>query len=99
MNIPPPRAVFDPTAARVEREFKHARPLIGCRFDPSGRFLFVTAEDDTVQRFDLLTGAKVALAGHQSWARGLALVRGADAPPKKERESGFAGLLGGGAAA
>ena len=30
---------LDPTAARVEREFRHASPLLGCRFDPSGRFL------------------------------------------------------------
>jgi WD40 repeat protein len=74
MNIPPPRAVFDPLAARVEREFKHTRPLIGCRFDPSGRFLFASAEDDSIQRFDLLTGAKTTLAGHESWVRGLAFV-------------------------
>jgi WD40 repeat protein len=64
----------DPTAARLEREFKHGRPLIGCRFDPSGRFLFVSSEDDSIQRFDLLTGAKTALAGHASWARGMAFV-------------------------
>src|SRR5215510_7271290 len=74
MSIPPPRLVFDPTAARVEREFKHTRALVGCRFDPSGRFLFATAEDDTVQRFDLLTGAKTTFAGHESWARGLTFV-------------------------
>jgi WD40 repeat protein len=71
MNIPPPRPVFDPAAARVERELKHARPLVGCRFDPSGRFLFVSAEDDSIQRFDLLTGAKATLAGHESWVRGV----------------------------
>lgn len=79
MSIPPPHLAFDPTAARVERELKHGKPLIGCRFDPSGRFLFVTAEDDTVQRFDVSTGAKTALVGHTSWARGLAFIRGADA--------------------
>ena len=31
---------IDPTAARVEREFAHGSPIVGCRFDPSGRFLF-----------------------------------------------------------
>ncbi|HEX4610390.1 MAG TPA: hypothetical protein VH092_19525, partial [Urbifossiella sp.] len=65
---------LDPTAARVEREFKYASPLIGCRFDPTGRFLFATAQDNSVQRFDLLTGARTPLAGHASWARGLAAV-------------------------
>ncbi len=64
----------DPTAARLERELKHPRPLIGCRFDPSGRFVFASSEDDTIQRFDLLTGAKTALLGHKSWVRGLAFV-------------------------
>ncbi|QEL18362.1 WD40 repeat domain-containing protein [Limnoglobus roseus] len=64
----------DPTKARVLTEFKHARPLIGCRFDPTGRYLFASAEDDTVQRFDLLTREKTALVGHTSWVRGLAFV-------------------------
>lgn len=65
---------FNPTAARLVRELKHGKPLIGCRFDPSGRFLFVAAQDDTVQRLDLLTGAKTAFVGHTSWVRGLAFV-------------------------
>src|SRR3954469_13743130 len=80
MSIPPPRLVFDPTAARVERELKHGRALVGCRFDPSGRFLFVSAEDDSVQRFDLVTGAKTALVGHKSWVRGMAFVAPKTAP-------------------
>ena len=65
---------IDPTAARLERELKHTRPLIGCRFDPSGRFLFASSEDDAIQRFDLLTGAKTTLAGHRSWVRGMTFV-------------------------
>lgn len=85
MEIPPPRRVFDPTAARLERELKHTRPLVGCRFDPSGRFLFASAEDDSVQRFDLLTGAKTAFVGHASWVRGMAFARGADPRPFEER--------------
>ncbi|HEY1187782.1 MAG TPA: hypothetical protein VGE74_09000 [Gemmata sp.] len=98
-DVPPPRRVFDPPAARVERELKHARPLIGCRFDPSGRFLFVSAEDDTIQRFDLLTGAKVALAGHESWVRGLAFVAAEPEPAGAARPSlsALQGALGFGA--
>jgi WD40 repeat protein len=64
----------DPTAARLERELKHTRPLIGCRFDPSSRFVFASSEDDSIQRFDLLTGTKTALLGHKSWGRGMAFV-------------------------
>ena len=67
-------ATVDPTNARIEREFKHPRPLIACRFDPSGRFLFAAAEDSTVQRFDLLTGAVAAFTGHRSWVRALAFL-------------------------
>ena len=37
--------MIDPTLARIERELKHTSPLIGCRFDPSGKFLFATAYD------------------------------------------------------
>jgi WD40 repeat protein len=70
---------FDPAAVKLEREFKHARPLIGCRFDPSGRFLFVSAEDDTIQRYDLLTGTKTAFVGHTSWVRGMAFLGSAHA--------------------
>ena len=66
--------MIDPTLTKLEREFKHPSPLIGCRFDPTGRFLFASAQDNTIQRFDLLTGSKVALAGHASWVRGMALL-------------------------
>jgi hypothetical protein len=72
---------LDPTATRVEREFRHTSPLLGCRFDPSGRFLFATAQDNTIQRFDIVTGAKTALLGHTGWARGLAFVGPASARP------------------
>ena len=65
---------IDPTATRVSVEFKHTRPLIGCRFDPSGRFLFVSSEDNSLQRYDLLTGQKTAFVGHQSWVRGIAFL-------------------------
>lgn len=59
---------------RLLMDLKHGRPLVGCRFDPSGRFLFASSEDDTIVRFDLLTREKVALAGHSSWVRGMAFV-------------------------
>jgi WD40 repeat protein len=93
MSIPPPRAVLDPAAVRLERDFKHARPLVGCRFDPSGRFLFVSSEDDSIQRYDLLTGTKTALTAHTSWVRGMAFVApGRNAPPdlaawKKQKDA------------
>ena len=73
-SLSPRSPTINPTAARIEREFKHPSPLIGCRFDPSDRFLFATAQDNTILRYDLLTGTKTVLAGHQGWSRGLAFV-------------------------
>ncbi len=69
-----PHHPIDPAAARVEREWKQRSPLVGCRFDPTGRFLFASAEDSTIRRFDLLTGAQAILAGHASWVRGMAFL-------------------------
>ena len=88
---------LDPTAARVEREFKHTSPLIGCRFDPSGRFLFATAQDNSIQRFDLVTGARTALVGHASWARGLAFAA-AGTPRVVDIEKALAVTAAGGGA-
>ncbi len=62
----------DPAATHVARELKYARPLINCRFDPSGQFVFAATEDNSVQRWDLATGEKTALVAHASWVRPLA---------------------------
>jgi WD40 repeat protein len=66
--------VIEPTHCRPAREFKHASPLIGCRFDPTGRFLFASAQDNTLQRFDLFTGKTASFVGHKSWVRGMAFL-------------------------
>ncbi len=39
-----------PEKTHIAREYTHARPLIACRFDPRGRYVYASAEDDTVQR-------------------------------------------------
>ena len=67
-----PQPPIDPATARVEREWKQPSSLIGCRFDPTGRFLFASAQDSTICRYDLLTGTQTTLAGHASWVRGMA---------------------------
>jgi WD40 repeat protein len=63
---------IDPAQARAAGEHKHGSPLIACRFDPSGRFVFAAAQDNSIQRVALEGGKKVALAGHKSWVRALA---------------------------
>jgi WD40 repeat protein len=67
-------AKVDPAQTRMVQELKHSRPLIGCRFDPSGRFVFAGSEDNTIQRWELATGKKTDLVGHKSWVRGLAFL-------------------------
>lgn len=68
------KPAIDITATRILLEFKHNSPLIGCRFDPSGRFLFAGAQDNSILRYDFVSGRKTILAGHASWVRGLAFV-------------------------
>lgn len=64
----------DPMRTRMVQELRHNSPLFSCRFDPTGRFVFAGAQDNTIQRWELAGGAKVALAGHRSWIRGLDFV-------------------------
>lgn len=64
---------LDPKQAHVESQWAHDRPLICCRFDPRGRYVFCGAEDATVQRFDVANGNRTALVGgHETWVRAIA---------------------------
>jgi WD40 repeat protein len=65
-------AKIDPSQVKQVQELKHTSPLVGCRFDPSGRFVFAGAQDNTVQRWELAGGKKTALIGHKSWIRAFA---------------------------
>ena len=58
-------------ASHVAREWKHAAPLIGCRYDPTGRYAFATSMDFSIQRWDLQEDQHTSFAGHQSWLRGI----------------------------
>lgn len=59
----------NPASLHEVRTLKYSRPLLSCRFDPSGKFLFTGAQDYWIQRWDLATGNPVPLEGHQSWVR------------------------------
>ena len=65
-----------PTRTRMALELRHTSPLLSCRFDPSGRYVFAGAQDNTIQRWELANQAKTALTGHRSWVRGLAFHAG-----------------------
>jgi WD40 repeat protein len=68
------KPAIDITATRIVLELKHNSPLIGCQFDPSGRFLFAGTQDNSILRYDFVSGRKTVLSGHASWVRGLAFV-------------------------
>ena len=62
----------DPTAAHVVQQWKYEHsPLIACRFDPTGRYLFVGSQDFRVLRLNLQTGQFTPLEGHDSWVRAI----------------------------
>lgn len=70
----PPKA--DPTGLKLVQTFTHNRPIMSCRFDANGDFLFAGAQDNSLHRWDLFTGSPVHVPGHKSWIGALAL-----APP------------------
>jgi WD40 repeat protein len=67
-----PSPKIDPAKTHLLKEYKHASPLLGCRFDPSGQFVFAGAQDNSVVRWHLESGQKSLLIGHKSWVRALA---------------------------
>jgi len=62
----------DPKQAHVTTQWKYDSPLIACRFDPQARYVFASAQDNSVQRWDLAEGHRVAFRAHDSWVRTIA---------------------------
>jgi WD40 repeat protein len=69
-------AKIEPAQVRQVQELKHSSPLIAARIDPTGRFVVCSAQDSTLQRWELANGQRVQLDGHQSWVRALTFVGG-----------------------
>ena len=64
---------FDPTLAHVVSQWPTERPVVCCRFDPKGRYVFCGLESSEVQRFDLADGKRAPFSGgHESWVFSLA---------------------------
>src|SRR5262245_26897825 len=63
---------IDPTQTRLLLQLKHGSPLVGCRFDPSGKYVFAGAQDNVVVRWALSDSKKTDLKAHKSWVRALA---------------------------
>lgn len=69
---PAPTPKIDPAKTHPLKEYKHDSPLVGCRFDLSGQYVFAGAQDNNIVRWDLESGQKTLLIGHKSWVRALA---------------------------
>jgi WD40 repeat protein len=63
---------MDVTQSQIVHEFAQGSPIISCRFDPAGRFVFAGSQDFSVWRWEIATAAKTQLPGIGSWVRGLA---------------------------
>lgn len=69
---------LDPKQTHVIAQWKHSAPLITCRYDPKGRYVFSSAEDYSLQRWDLKTGKPVTWSAHESWVRDFAFLDDGD---------------------
>lgn len=58
---------IDPAKTKIVSQWPYTSPLIACRFDPQFRFVFTSAEDNTIQRWELANGNKISFTAHDSW--------------------------------
>jgi len=72
MDKPEGNMVRDVKQTHVAKEWQHSSPLITCRFDPKAKYVFSSAEDMTVQRWEYASGKKTVYSGHDSWVRDIA---------------------------
>jgi WD40 repeat protein len=63
---------IDPRQTHLVQQLKHTSPLVGCRIDPAGQYVFAGAQDNAVVRWHLASGKTVLLKAHPSWVRALA---------------------------
>ena len=62
---------IDPTKTHELLQHKHDRPLVACRFDPCGRYIFFGAEDNFVHRLHFQSKSTTQFAAHDSWVRSI----------------------------
>ncbi len=75
---------FDPKQANLVSTWAAEKPLVCCRFDTKGRYVFCGLEDSVVQRFNLADGKRTSFpGGHESWVFSLAF--------SKDGEKAFSG--------
>jgi WD40 repeat protein len=69
----PPK--INPKTAKVVVNWKTNSPMISCRFNRDGNFVFAGGEDNKIYRFQVATGKRTILVGHESWVRDFAFLQ------------------------
>jgi WD40 repeat protein len=67
--------MIDPQQMAVVQTWAYPKPLLTCRYAPSGRWLVSSAEDFQLQRWDTTSGEHHSVLGHESWVYALAFTR------------------------
>jgi WD40 repeat protein len=63
----------DPKLAYIATELTANAPLMACRFDPTGKYVFATGEDRAIYRWELAGGKMTSFTAHDSWMFDLAV--------------------------
>jgi len=67
-------SIFVSCFSRVPKpvvDWAHSAKLLCCRVDPTGKYVVAGGIDYTIQRWEIATGTKTALVGHDNWVRTL----------------------------
>lgn len=75
-NPPKTTAAADPKATKVIAQWKSDSPLVSCRFDSKGEYVFAGGQDNAIYRWETATGKRIAIKGHESWVRDFAFLPG-----------------------
>ena len=67
-----PTTQLDVTKTHVAKELKVGSPLISCRYEPKGHYIFAGAQDYQIWRWEPSTNKKIQLKGADAWVRGIA---------------------------
>ena len=67
-----PTAAINVVKAWEERVLEHNRILLTCAFSPCGQYVVAGAQDESLLRWNLETGEKTIIAGHESWVQAVA---------------------------
>ncbi len=66
--------MLDITKAHVIHQWPYERPLLACRFDPQGKYVLASAENNLLQKFSMADGKiSVLPVAHESWVQALAV--------------------------